>query len=217
LKKKKIKKKKMSQEVPVRIQQGQQGQPGLQGQQGQQEFQQQLGLKNRARQGQESKTLPHRGNIWTNIFDSPIDRLMKTFLDDQYGGLNLFGDRDFGIDRTVPMLSSFKCDVIEHDNHYEIQADMPGVDKNNINISFNDSKLNIEAKRENRREQMKGGQEELILQEINYGNFCRCCYLPKSRNVDAKNIKAKYENGVLAVWVPKETKELSKKHYVQIE
>jgi len=125
-------------------------------------------------------------SLWRNAFASPMDRLMR----------KLTGDR---FDTN---LLSFNSDIIELFNEYQIYADLPGMDKNDINIFFKDGNLQIEAKRLDQNKD-RG--------ETTHRCYCRNFQLSKSTNIDAEHLRAKYENGVLMVTVPKQDKELVKK------
>jgi len=136
------------------------------------------------------------------LFDSPIERAFKSFLgnDDNDYWMEPFQD----MSNTIQTLSSsFKCDVIELPNMYQVKADLPGMNKNNINITFNkDGELEIEGKREESKE-WDEDEGHIHHKELNYGSFHRTFYLPKSIGTDISQVKAKYENGELRIQVPK--------------
>ena len=94
---------------------------------------------------------------------------------------------------------TFKIDVQDNENEYMIEAEMPGIQKTDIKLSLDDGKLNISVVKEESKEE----------EEKNYiHRERRCCSM--SRNIfladaDAEGIKAKLEDGILRVSVPKKT------------
>ena len=92
-------------------------------------------------------------------------------------------------------------DVIEGDDHYLLRADLPGVDAKNIDIVFEDNALTIKGERNEHGETEKNGYKRI---ERRHGSFQRTFSLPD--NVDADNITAKNQHGVLDVRIPKQEK-----------
>lgn len=92
-------------------------------------------------------------------------------------------------------------DVIEEDDHYLLRADLPGVDAKNIDIVFEDNALTIKGERNEKSETEKNGYKRI---ERRHGSFQRTFSLPD--NVDADNITAKNQHGVLDVRIPKQEK-----------
>lgn len=97
-------------------------------------------------------------------------------------------------------LGSFKVDVQEDENKYLVEADLPGVDKNEVDIEINEGNLNISVKRE---ENINEEKSNYIHKERRYSSMSRNIYLEDAKSED---IKASLENGVLKITVPKEPK-----------
>ncbi|KYH34095.1 18 kDa heat shock protein [Clostridium tepidiprofundi DSM 19306] len=93
--------------------------------------------------------------------------------------------------------NSFKVDLKENNDNYVVEADLPGVDKNNIDITYENNYLTIRAKREDKIEETK---DNYIRHERHYGEFRRSFYID---NVDENNIQASFNNGVLNITLPK--------------
>ena len=91
-----------------------------------------------------------------------------------------------------------RADVHETDETFLIQLDVPGIDKNDIKVKFEDNTLIVsgERKYENKEEDKNYRHVERI-----YGTFTRTLKLPK--DVDAQKIAANYKNGVLEITLPK--------------
>jgi HSP20 family protein len=96
------------------------------------------------------------------------------------------------------MTPSFKVDISEDDNAIFIDADMPGIKKEDIKVSMADDVLSISAERVQSEEEKKKGYHRV---ERSWGCLNRSFTV--GENVDTENIEAKYDNGVLCVVVPK--------------
>ncbi len=92
-------------------------------------------------------------------------------------------------------------DVIEEKDSYVFKADLPGVDRNDIEIVYQDDALTIKGSRSNESESEHDGYKRI---ERSHGEFQRTFRLPK--HIDAEAISAKNEQGVLVVRVPKQQK-----------
>ena len=93
---------------------------------------------------------------------------------------------------------SMTLDINEKDEMYEVKANLPGFSKENVNILLDENTLTIEAKidKENKEENKKYVRRERFL-----GNYNRSINL--SNNCNVEEIKAKMENGVLTLNIPK--------------
>jgi HSP20 family protein len=150
----------------------------------------------------------NRRSLFDEIFDSPIERVIKSYFgnndNDDIWNDNMSLMRPFGNNNNNQLMqSSFKSDLVELDKEYQVHADLPGMNKKDINITFKDGQLEIEGKRENKRDEWDQNHS-VHTQEVSYGQFYRTWYLPKSQHMNVKNIKANYDNGVLLVHVPKD-------------
>lgn len=96
---------------------------------------------------------------------------------------------------------SFKTDIKETPEEYVVHAELPGVKKEDINIDYNNNYLSISATRNNEFEEKK---DNYIRRERSYGSVSRGFYI---NNVNKEAIKAKFDNGVLTIDLPK--KEIS--------
>ena len=89
-------------------------------------------------------------------------------------------------------------DVHENDNTYTVMTVLPGINPDDINVSLHDGALTISA------EIIKPEVEEgtrVLLNERVYGKFSRTINLPNA--VDADNVEAAYDNGMLTLTLPK--------------
>jgi HSP20 family protein len=91
-------------------------------------------------------------------------------------------------------------DVTEQEANYLVSAELPGVQREDIDVSVNDGVLTISAERRRKSEE-KDTQGRVIRRETRYGNFVRSMRL--DTNVDTRNIKANYRDGILQLVLPK--------------
>ncbi|WP_294378949.1 Hsp20/alpha crystallin family protein [uncultured Clostridium sp.] len=111
----------------------------------------------------------------------------------------------FNDDFLTPMgmnfdMSKFNADVRETENEYLVSAELPGVNKDDISLDYNNNNLTIRAKRSECHDNSK---DSYIQKERSYGELTRSFYLD---NVKKEGIRAKFENGELMVILPKECK-----------
>ena len=99
----------------------------------------------------------------------------------------------------TPTFFAPRVDIHEADGHYEITAELPGVDKKDIHVHVKDGVLTLEA--ESSREDKEEKEGRVIRQERRYGKFRRVFQLPDDIKTD--KIDASFKNGVLSVSLPK--------------
>lgn len=90
------------------------------------------------------------------------------------------------------------ADIIEREDSYEIDIDVPGVTRDNIEIALSNQTLTVQCKSEMEKEE-KG--KEYYLCERRHEAFSRAFALPP--NVDAEKVEADLKDGVLAIKLPK--------------
>ncbi len=103
-----------------------------------------------------------------------------------------------------------RVDLSETDDLYRIELDVPGMTRDDITISYQDNQLAISGER---REEARDEDNEYVRVERSFGHFYRAFRLPKTVNAD--DIEAAYDNGVLTINVPKA--EESKPHRIEIQ
>lgn len=88
---------------------------------------------------------------------------------------------------------AFNVDITEYKDHYDIEAEMVGLDKEDINIDAKHGQIVLSAKRKNLNQ-----VEEFnyIQKERNFGHFQRIFYL---NDLDEENITAEYIDGLLKI------------------
>ena len=137
----------------------------------------------------------------------PFGRMSNSFNDlfDEFER-SVFGDNG----RRTPV---FSTDIKDEGDHYLLEADLPGFDKKDIHLDVNGDTLTIQAERHSKVEQ-KDNQDRIVRVERSYGSYSRRFDLSA---VDADNIKAKYDNGVLTLNLPKKASVLPASRQLEIE
>lgn len=95
------------------------------------------------------------------------------------------------------MNSRFKMDVKDKGNFYLIEAELPGISREEIKLDYQDSYLIISI---NKNEEINDEKENYIHKERRTTSMQRNVYL---RDVDVQNIEAKLEDGILKISLPK--------------
>jgi HSP20 family protein len=119
-----------------------------------------------------------------------MDRLFSDVFGDSFGRM---GGEDLG-------LATFHLpvDIQETENGYVIKAPVPGFNPEDVEITFSDGVLTINATHKEEREEPEG---QYLRREIAYGDYQRRIALPG--DVKAEDIRATFDNGVLTVEVPR--------------
>jgi len=95
---------------------------------------------------------------------------------------------------------TFKLDIQENEKEYKIEAEVPGVKKEDIEITFNDGILNVLVKKE---ESEESKNKNYIHRERRFAQMSRSVKLVE---IDNEKIKAKLDEGVLTIIVSKKEK-----------
>ncbi len=108
---------------------------------------------------------------------------------------------DFFNDSFLPMRSlrndTFKMDIKENDHEYFIEAEMPGINKEEVKLDYNDGRLTILVQKN---EEINEEKQSYVHRERRTSSMQRGVYL---KNVKADGIDAKLENGILKITAPK--------------
>ena len=135
---------------------------------------------------------------YTNPLSSMLDEVLNT---------SVFNRAD----RQIQNRSWPNVDISEHEDHYELKADLPGAEKKDINVSIEKGTLTIKGEKKEEKTDKKEGRYYHF--ERKYGSFERSFYLPD--NINDENIDANFNNGVLTLKLSK--KEESKPKSIEIK
>lgn len=127
-----------------------------------------------------------------------------TDMDDLFRGLFV---RPLRLGFEMPEQISVKLDVTRTDGAYSVKAEMPGVHKDDINVSIDGNVVTISGEVKKEEEEKKGA--EVIRSERYYGKVSRSFSLPQE--VDESKAEAKYADGVLRLTLPMKSKQTARR------
>ena len=114
---------------------------------------------------------------------------MNRLFDSFFGGRRSSG----GVQRWVPAM-----DLIENEDSLVLRADLPGLSEDDVNIEVKDGVLTVSGERKSESEEKTEGYHRI---ERSFGGFSRSLSLPQG--VEADQVSADFDNGVLEVRIPK--------------
>ena len=140
--------------------------------------------------------LKKRDDFWD------IDNIFDDFFNDAFLMPTVFSAGNY-----------MRADIKEKENEYIIDVEIPGVKKEEIklDLSDDDDVLTVSVEK---KEETKDEGTDYIRKEIKYGAYSRSFYVPGIKEDD---IKAKYDNGVLTITLPKAEEAKAKKKAISIE
>jgi HSP20 family protein len=103
-------------------------------------------------------------------------------------------------------------EMSETDKNYKITAELPGIDPENVDVTFEDGLLRIAGEKKQEREENERGYR---LSERSYGAFERLLTLPSAGNPD--KIDAKFKNGLLTVTIAKNSEEKQNVRRIKVQ
>jgi HSP20 family protein len=131
--------------------------------------------------------------VWNPFqeFEDLLDRYSRS------GGLSKKLESDLSVADWSPSV-----DIEEEDDKYVIKADLPGVDKKDIEVKFEGGVLTIRGEKQTETETGKGTKRHRT--ERFHGSFARSFTLPDA--VETDKADASYKDGVLSMKIPKQEK-----------
>ena len=129
------------------------------------------------------KWKPNRSML--NIFDD-VERMVNQ----AFGGKPMNFEDSF---TTTPPMN-----ISESDSAYEVEIELPGVDKKEVTVNVVDGVLSVSGERKSQNNSENGN---LIWNEISYGSFKRSFQL--AGEIQEEKIKATFQNGMLSLDIPK--------------
>ena len=109
---------------------------------------------------------------------------------------------------------SMRTDIKETENGYQLDVEMPGFDKKDIKISLENGYLTVSAEKSSKEEENKDKNEKYIRKECTV-SCSRSYYV--GDDIERENVKAKYDNGMLTLTVPKSQPKQLPSHNIEIE
>jgi len=149
------------------------------------------------------------GLIPFNRKNGDLSRSNANSFEDFYNMLDDFFSDNWLQGRSL-LKDTFKIDITESDKEYFVEAELPGIKKEEINLGIEDDNLCISV---NRTEEVKNDSKNYIHRERRAASMSRRIRLA---NAQFDKIKAKLEEGVLRVTIPKSEK-VDKSRKINIE
>lgn len=140
--------------------------------------------------------LPIRTFVPARTLSRPELRLGVESLFDDF-----FGRAPVGVGSDNP-----RADLIETEENFELELDLPGYDEKNIDVTVEQGILSITGNRESTREEETA---DFRLRERSFGRFTRSFSVPQT--IDSAAVVAEYENGVLRVTMPKAAEAMARR------
>lgn len=159
--------------------------------------------ENEKKEDKKSRELTVRRENPFSLFqemDQIFNNLQNAFFDDEwpfsrrrYKPLSLIIRDDEPIFRT-PL-----ANISESKTEFEISAELPGLEKNDIELTIQDGRLEIKGERKEERKEEKDGQ--LVRREYHSSSYYRAFNLPE--HINESKIDANLEKGILKIKIPK--------------
>ena len=134
--------------------------------------------------------IEHSKNPFLSL-QNEIDRAFRDFYD-------FVTPSRFNFDQFEKLNLAPSMDVVEDNEHFSIQLEMPGLDEKDIKISLVDNILTVSGEKSTSK---KNEDKKYISREITYGKYERSISLPTT--VDVDKTKATFKKGMLWVELPK--------------
>ena len=108
-----------------------------------------------------------------------------------------------------------KTDIVEKDGNYEMSMELPGVNKEDIQMELKDGYLKVSATHGSNTED-KDEKGRVVRKERVSGSYSRSFYV--GEGIHQEDVKASFDNGELKIVVPKEApKQIEEKKFIPIE
>ncbi|MEI8389260.1 MAG: Hsp20/alpha crystallin family protein [bacterium] len=141
-----------------------------------------------------------------------LEDYMQDFREEMNNMLkSAFHNSDFGLiedesgkERKIALWKP-AVELTEHEGNYIVKAEIPGVNKEDIDVEVSENNIEIKAEVKEKFEE-KG--ENIYRSEFRYGKFIRHLSLPSE--VDNTKAKAEYKDGILVITIPKSQEEQKK-------
>ena len=131
---------------------------------------------------------------------APLTRSMEEFFEDfpPRRWMETFEPLGWKWPIGIDMERSFRLDIIDRDKELVVRGELPGIEKDDVEVTIAGNRLMIEAEREFEEVDEK---DEFYRHELGYGKLTRTVALPEE--VDPDNVHAELTEGILTVTLPK--------------
>lgn len=148
---------------------------------------------------------PSNMNIDTPLFN--LQRDIERMFDSFFQGVNVPYTKSAGIDAMI----SPRINITETTDNYQISAELPGVNEQDVDVSVANRMLTIKGERKEEKNEQERNYHRI---ESAYGAFQRVVTLPE--DADKDNINANFKNGILTIIIPKSAEALAETRKINI-
>ena len=141
-------------------------------------------------------------------FFSPLDTLFDKVFSESFPELS----KEIGIN-PFQQNAYPKCDIINFDDRIEIVAEVPGLTKEQITIDVDGDVITLKGEKSSKTQEKEGGT--YLRREVKRSSFLRS-FTADSKIFNLDKVKAKFEDGVLELHIPKRETEQPKKRTISI-
>lgn len=129
-----------------------------------------------------------------------------------HGFYDIFESKPFDLMNFENLHIAPAMDLVEDDKSFKIEAEMPGMDENDISLSIQDNMLTICGEKSTSKKNDES--KNYISREISYGRYERSITLPQSANGDKAT--ATFKKGILCITIPKKLGSNENGHQIKI-
>ena len=112
----------------------------------------------------------------------------------------------------LPFYRTPLSNIVEEEKSYNITAELPGLDKGDLTITFHDGMLEIKGEQKQEKKEEKKG---FVRREFSSASYYRAFSLPE--NIDSEAIDAKLDKGILKITIPKKEPEKIEKKKIEVK
>jgi HSP20 family protein len=165
-------------------------------------------MADKAKEKETKAVTPWRPAMDLTRWERDMDRMMENFFGRRMR--SWLPDRLFRGEELA--FRAPAVDLFEEKDDIVVKAELPGIDKDNIEVNLTDHTLTIKGEKK-KEEEVK--EENYFRSERSYGSFVRTLELPK--DVHADKVKASFKNGILEIRMPKTEEAKAKEIKVKVE
>lgn len=158
----------------------------------------------------QQKTIPISINHRNPFFaiQTSFDKALESF----YKNFNGFDLPKFTTDEFENQAICPAIDIVDDKDHFKVEAEMPGMGEENIQVSIEDNILTIKGEKQTSKQDSK---KNYLMREISYGAYERSIRLPDSADID--KAKASFKKGMLWVDIPKKIESIKQSKKIKVE
>lgn len=134
-----------------------------------------------------------------------LDRAMRDFY-------NLLESPSFPTGDFEELTISPSVDIVEDKDNFKVEAEMPGLNEDNIKIDISDGQLTIRGEKTTSKQDK---DKNYLSREISYGSYERIIALPDT--VDIDQAKASFKKGMLWITIPKKAEATQRSRQLKVE